>query len=440
VRFHPSWCWTCEAIYRKVGTRTFGQVPEVSTRRLGLGVIGLGRAFMLMLPTLAQHPRVRLMGAADPRPEAREQFERDFAGKGYSDIGALVADPSVEAVYIASPHQFHVQHVNIAASHGKHVLVEKPMALTLGECESMIAAARNAGMYMIIGHSHSFDAPYLRARELIDSGEFGRVHMITAMNFTDYLYRPRRPEELDTAQGGGAVFSQAPHQVEIVRLLGGGAARSIRANTGAWDRARPTEGAYSAHLTFADGCFAAMTYSGYGHFDTDEFAGWVGEMGQLRTESEYGSGRRLLRTVITPEEESALKNKRAYGLAASSAEPKAKAAALAHNHFGLVVASCERADLRPTPHGVMIYADDRKWLEPLPAPRVPRAEVIDELFAAVVERRAPLHSGEWGMATVEVCLALLKSAREDREISLEHQIALGPPSASRPSAGSAPLS
>ena len=47
--------------------------------------------------------------------------------------------------------------------------------------------------------------------------------MITALNYTDFLYRPRRPEELDTAQGGGAVFNQAAHQVDIVRLLGGGA-------------------------------------------------------------------------------------------------------------------------------------------------------------------------------------------------------------------------
>ena len=61
-----------------------------------------------------------------------------------------------------------------------------------------------------------------RLRALIESGEFGAVRMINAINYTDYLYRPRRPEELDTAQGGGAVFNQAAHQVDIVRLIGGG--------------------------------------------------------------------------------------------------------------------------------------------------------------------------------------------------------------------------
>ena len=77
-------------------------------------------------------------------------------------------------------------------------------------------------MHLVVGHSHSFDAPILRTRELIASGDFGAVRMINAFNYTDFLYRPRRPEELDTAHGGGAVFNQAAHQVDIVRLLGGG--------------------------------------------------------------------------------------------------------------------------------------------------------------------------------------------------------------------------
>ena len=94
----------------------------------------------------------------------------------------------------------------------------------------MIAAARHAGVHLIVGHSHSFDAPILRTRALIASGEYGAVRMITALNYTDFLMRPRRPEELDTAQGGGAVFNQAAHQVDIVRLLGGGRVKSVRAH------------------------------------------------------------------------------------------------------------------------------------------------------------------------------------------------------------------
>jgi phthalate 4,5-cis-dihydrodiol dehydrogenase len=66
----------------------------------------------------------------------------------------------------------------------------------------------------------------------------------------------------------------------------------------------------------------------------------------------------------------------------------------------------------------MIYADEERRFEVLPAPATPRVEVIDELYAAIVEGRAPLHSGEWAMATMEVCFALLRSAREAREVVL----------------------
>ncbi len=391
--------------------------------KLKLGVAGLGRAFMLMLPTLAKHPRLSLVAAADPRQEARDRFAGDFSARVYETVEAMCADAGIQAVYVASPHRFHVAHVSAAAAAGKHAMVEKPMALTLDECRAMIGAARQAKVQLLVGHSHSFDAPYLRTRELIASGAFGPLRMIHALNYTDYLYRPRRPEELDTAQGGGVIFGQAPHQVEIVRLLAGARALSVRAATGRWDGSRPTEGAYSAFLTFEGGAFASLGYSGYGHFDSDEFCDWIGEMGGARDVRAYGAARAKLRQVRSVEEEIALKNARGYGTT-DTAQLLAESEGALHNHFGPVIVSCERADLRPMPDGVMIYGDGKKWLEPLPPPAVPRAEVVDELCDAVLLGKPPLHSGESGMATLEICLAMLRSAQEGREIALNHQTAM----------------
>lgn len=401
----------------------------MTTPRLRLGIAGLGRGFMLLLPTLAAHPGIRLVAAADPRAEARRQFTTDFAAATYAEVAELCADPDVEAVYIATPHQFHREHVELAAAHGKHVLVEKPMALSLADCQAMIAAMRQAGRWLMVGHSHSFDAPYLRTRELIDSGDFGAVRMIHALNFTDFLYRPRRPEELDTARGGGVVFSQAAHQVDIVRLLGGGRASSVRAITGSWDAARPTEGAYGALLGFDDGAFANMSYSGFAHFDSDEFCGWSGELGQPHDPSQYGRARAQLAQVHSTEEEAALKNTRAYGAGLSLATSSLEG--ITHNHFGFVVVSCDRADLRPTPQGVEVYADSRRYLEALSPPAIPRREVLDELIDAVRHDRAPIHSGEWGLATMEVCLGMLESAATGRDVALAHQVGLPHPAALR---------
>jgi phthalate 4,5-cis-dihydrodiol dehydrogenase len=380
-----------------------------------IGAAGLGRAFTLMLPTLAADARVKLVAAADPRAEARKRFSADFGGSAYAKVEELCADPAVDVVYVATPHQFHAEHARLAFKGGKHALVEKPMALTLDECRSMVDAARAAKRQLIVGHSHSFDAPIRRTRELIASGKYGRLRMITALNFTDFLYRPRRPEELDTARGGGTVYNQAAHHVDIVRLLGGGRLKSVRAQTGAWDPARPTEGAYSALLTFEDGAFATITYSGYARFDSDEFTGWIGEGGQRKDPAAYGAARKLLAG-----DEMATKNARNYG---GAQQPKAPTGLL-HQHFGVLIASCERADLRPLPEGIMVYSDQEKHLEPLAQPAVQRADVIDELYAAVVDGKPPVHDGEWALATTEACLAILQSAKEQREIPLRNQTVL----------------
>jgi phthalate 4,5-cis-dihydrodiol dehydrogenase len=87
-----------------------------------------------------------------------------------------------------------------------------------------------------------------------------------------------------------------------------------------------------------------------------------------------------------------------------------------------VIASCDRADLRPGPKGVAIYADHARSFEPVPVPPVARSEVIDELHAAIFDGKTPLHSGEWSLATMEVCLAMQQSAREGCEVFLRHQI------------------
>ncbi|AQH00747.1 4,5-dihydroxyphthalate dehydrogenase [Burkholderia sp. KK1] len=383
--------------------------------KIRLGIAGLGRAFSLMLPTFLADTRVQLVAACDPRETARAQFEADFDAPAFDSIDALATRPDIDAIYIASPHQFHAAHTRMAASHGKHVLVEKPMALSLAECDDMIDACREANVHLIVGHCHSFDTPYLRTRELIASGAFGGVKMIHALNYTDYLYRPRRPEELKSEDGGGAVFSQAAHQVDIVRMLAGSRATRIRAAVGNWDAKRATEGAYTATLWFENGAFATLSYNGYAHFDSDEWTGWIGEMGQARNADEYGAARRKLSRVASGDEEARLKAAGTYG--GNAYTPASKVPdARRHQHFGPLIVSCERGDLRPMPDGIVIYGDERRERIELDAPVVPRAEVIDELVAAVHGSIAPLHDGAWARGTLEICLAMLRSSAEQRDV------------------------
>ena len=388
------------------------------------GVAGLGRAFTLMLPTFVADPRVRLCAAAEPRAEARARFAADFDAPAYATVDELCADPAVDVVYVASPHQMHASHAIAAARHGKHVLVEKPMSLSLTDCTRMIDAASAAGVQLVVGHSHGFDAPIARARALIDTHTFGPVRMIHAFYYTDFMYRPRRPEELDTAQGGGAVWNQAAHQVDIVRLLAGGRATSVRALTGNWDAKRNTEGAYSALLTFEGGSFASLTYNGYGYFDSDEFCDWIGELGMRKSAGNHGVARRALRAAPDAAAEVALKNARNYGGSAYRSAAITDPATQAHQHFGTFLISCEGGDLRPMPHGVMVYDAAGARLEPLPPPTVPRVEVIDALERAIASGVPALHDGRWARATLEVCAALLESARTGVEVALHQQVSV----------------
>ncbi len=386
------------------------------------GVVGLGRAAASMLPSLAAHPDVRLVAAAAPRAETRAAFATAFGGRTYETAAELCADPEVDVVYLATPHAMHAEHAVLAATCGKHVLVEKPMALTLADCDRMIAAAQRGGTVLMVGPSHGYDRPILAMGDIVREGSLGRVGMILTFDYTSFLYRPRRPEELDTSLGGGIIFNQVPHQVDMVRLLAGAAVRGVRSATGIWDAARPSEGSHATFLDFENGAAASLVYSGYDRFDSDELQGWIGEGGDPKSPDRHGSSRRALRTAGP--DESALKRSTGFGGASPKRAPDARPRdGSGQPHFGVTIVSCERGDLRTTPQGIAIFDDDgRRDIELPVGPAVPdKSPAIDELHAAVVRERPALHDGCWGKATLEVCLAILESARTRREVPLGGQ-------------------
>ena len=143
-------------------------------------------------------------------------------------------------------------------------------------------------------------------------------------------------------------------------------------------------------------------------------------MGLPKDRARYGSGRMALQTAANADEEAAMKAARNYG--GANYTPAAASPERHHQHFGTFIVSCERADLRPVADGVMIYDDREARLDPVPLPDVPRAEVIDEFYDAVVRGIPPLHDGEWSRATLEVCLAILDSSRNQAEMTLRHQM------------------
>jgi phthalate 4,5-cis-dihydrodiol dehydrogenase len=384
---------------------------------LRIGVIGIGGATRQMLPSFLSYSHVRVVAGADTQPEARERFASTYGARVYASAEALCDSRDVDAVYIATPHQFHHDHAILAAKAGKHMIVEKPMALSIGECDAMIQAADQARVHIVVGHTHSFDLPILKMREIIASGELGPVAMINTWNYTNFLYRPRRPEELRTELGGGVIYNQVPHQVDVVRLLGGGLVRSVRSMVWALDPERLTEGSHISFLQFEDGSAASMVFSGYDYFDTDEFHFWVGEMGEEKPSNGHGAARASLSKIRDWQAEAALKS-----AGASSTVPVP--CSCHHPHFGVTIASCALGDLRPVADGVTIYGRSGRIDVPVAPSRVfpDKTGVVNELCDAVFAGHTPVHDGRWAKATMEVCHAVLDSARERREIELLHQV------------------
>jgi phthalate 4,5-cis-dihydrodiol dehydrogenase len=383
---------------------------------IGLGIAGLGMAGAVMVQAAAAHDGYVLRAAADPHPAPRAAFARDFNANVYDDIGALCTDPGVEVVYIATPHQSHAPHAILAAEHGKHIILEKPMALTLADCDAIIAAVERNKVHLIIGHTHSFDPAVDVMRLLIASGALGRLGMIHSFNYTNFLYRPRRPEELDTAQGGGILFNQVPHQIDMVRLLAGGLASSVRAQVTALDPKRPTEGSCAALLQFENGAAASLVYSGYDYFDSDEWHFGISERGAPKT-IDHGAARRALMTATN--EARARTDTFAYGSGNASLSPH-------QPHFGITIVTCERGEFRASADGLIQYdvRGSREYEIDRGSGMPGRREVLEEMAGALRLGMRPIHDGRWGKATVEVMLAILQSAREGREIPLQHQVAV----------------
>ncbi len=387
---------------------------------IGLGIVGLGMAGAVMVHAAAAHGGYVLKAAADPHPGPRETFARDHNARAYADAEELMADPEVQAVYIATPHQFHAPHAVLAARHGKHIILEKPMALTLADCDTIIAAVERHKVHLVVGHTHAFDPNVRLMRDIIARGELGRLGLINSFNYTNFLYRPRRPEELDTSKGGGILFNQVPHQIDTARLLAGGIVRSVRAQASVLDPSRPTEGSCAALLQFDNGATASLVYSGYDHFDSDEWHFGLSERGAPKPIA-HGAARRAL--AQASDETKARTETFAYGNTAAALPPH-------QPHFGITIVTCSEGDMRASADGVTIYG--REGMREIAIPRgtsMPgRREVLDDLATAIRTNRKPVHDGRWGKATVEVALAILRSSQQNKEVALEHQVAVdGPP-------------
>jgi phthalate 4,5-cis-dihydrodiol dehydrogenase len=396
------------------------ETGEATGRRLKLGIAGIGVGASEILPAMESAPNINLVAGADINPRVLETFHQRYGARTYDSVEKLCDDPEVEAVWISTPNKFHAPHTIIAAERGKHVVVEKPMAISLQEAEAMIEAANKNRIKLMCGHTQSF-GPHIRSmRRIIQSGQVGKLRAMHVWAYTDWMLRPRTPEELDPAQGGGVPYRQGPHQIDTLRLLGGGMVRSVRGTTGQWFAGRPIPGYYSAYIEFEDGTPATLMHNGYGYFLASELVPWGTDRMRYTYEERIAIRKQLLDgTRNENEDKDAM---RIGGAQEGVLFRRGERRPWVPNDLGILVVSCERGDIRQSQYGLYVHSDEGVRDVPLTEGSTSRRAELEELYNAVVLNRPIRHTGPWGMATLEVSLAIMQSARERREIFLSHQV------------------
>jgi phthalate 4,5-cis-dihydrodiol dehydrogenase len=396
-----------------------------------MAMVGIGVGGAEILPAMDSTAGIELSAGADINPVTLERFHARYPeARTYDSIEKLCEDPDVDAIWISTPNRFHAPQTIYALNHGKHVVIEKPMALSIQEAEAMCDAAAKNNRVLMAGHTESYSYQVRAMRKIVNSGKIGKATNMHAIAFTDWIMRPRSAEEMDPTQGGGLVWRQVPHQVDSIRLIGGGRVRSVRGTTGRGASYRPFTSFYSAFLDFEDGTPAYVVHDGQGYFNTTELM--FGENIHSRYSSQQrGELRRAMRAGARDEEA----DKQALRIGGEqesgrlvNRRPEGPPRARWNFDVGFIMVSTENGFVRHSPTGLMIYDDDGEHEIDLRGNNAlggpSRQGELSEFYKTIVEGAPMFHDGLWGMGTLEVSLAIQESAKDRREIMLSHQKAV----------------
>jgi predicted dehydrogenase len=193
------------------------------TAKLNWGILSTGRIARIFATALAGSRTGRLVAVGSRTAEAAGRFAADFGGiTAHASYEALLADPAVSAVYIATPHTSHAELCIRAARAGKHILCEKPLALSHAEAAEAVAAARRHRVFLMEAFMYRCHPQTAKLAELVRAGAVGELRLVTAVFCFN---RPVDPKHRlhNRAIGGGAILDIGCYPASIARLVAGAA-------------------------------------------------------------------------------------------------------------------------------------------------------------------------------------------------------------------------
>ena len=225
-------------------------------KQINFGVIGAGGiAYRKTIPGLLKAENCRLVAVMDP--VGVEKIAEEFGAKPYQTESELLADPDVDAVYIASPVSLHDQQIKAAAQAGKHVLCEKPLTLNLQQAEEAVEICRQNKVFLQEGYMMKFHGAHRRIKELIEEGRLGKIVSMRAQLSGWYPKIEGAWRQDPSKGGGGALMDMATHLYDLLEFFVG-PIQKIAALTGNLVQDYASEDASTTLLQFASGAQASV--------------------------------------------------------------------------------------------------------------------------------------------------------------------------------------
>ncbi|MDA0837831.1 MAG: Gfo/Idh/MocA family oxidoreductase [Planctomycetota bacterium] len=193
-------------------------------KRIRTGIIGCGKVGQIHIEAHSSVAESELVAVCDPDWDRAAAFAAKCGAKAFTDVDDMLSHGAVEAVSICTPHPLHAEPAIQAAAAGVHVLVEKPMAANLTDCDAMLAAAGKTGVKLGVVSQRRFYEPVKRMKDAIDAGKIGRpiLGLFLGFNWRDEAYYQSDPWRGKWAtEGGGVLVNQSSHHLDMLQWMMG---------------------------------------------------------------------------------------------------------------------------------------------------------------------------------------------------------------------------
>ncbi|MBO5908051.1 MAG: Gfo/Idh/MocA family oxidoreductase [Clostridia bacterium] len=229
-----------------------------------IAIIGMGSIATAHTNAIAAHPELEVSAVCDINEERAKSFAEKLGVPYFLDYKDIPSSVECDAVILNLPHGLHKDAAIFFLDNGIHVLVEKPMANTVEECDAMIAAAQKNGKKLAIAHPQRFSRANMFVKEIIDSGKLGRICMYNEQRSINY-FDPKRPAWFTNKKmaGGGIVMNYGAHAFDRICSFTGARPTEVFAGCDNFLNDKDVEGHAQILAKFDNGMTASVTFSGY---------------------------------------------------------------------------------------------------------------------------------------------------------------------------------